>query len=280
MSGKRPGETTVDRCLAYAWLVGGSLFFLMPFFWLVSSSLKTTEEIFIYPPIWIPSEFHWENYSNAVSYIPFLRYTWNTLLICVLSVAGNVFSASLVAYGFSRIQWKGRDFFFYLMLGTLVLPPQVTMIPVFIIFRTLRAIDTYVPLVLPSFFGAPFFIFLLRQFFRGIPESLSEAARIDGCSEFGIFAKVILPLSIPALVTVAIFTFIGTWVDFMNPLIYLQSPEKFTLSLGLQQFQSTHALEWGMLMAASTLMMLPIVALFFVAQRAFIQGIVTSGLKG
>lgn len=280
MSGRRPGETTVDRWLAYAWLVGGSLFFLMPFFWLVSSSLKTTEEIFIYPPIWIPSEFHWENYSNAVSYIPFLRYTWNTLLICVLSVAGNVFSASLVAYGFSRIQWKGRDFFFYLMLGTLVLPPQVTMIPVFIIFRTLRAIDTYVPLVLPSFFGAPFFIFLLRQFFRGIPESLSEAARIDGCSEFGIFAKVILPLSIPALVTVAIFTFIGTWVDFMNPLIYLQSPEKFTLSLGLQQFQSTHALEWGMLMAASTLMMLPIVALFFVAQRAFIQGIVTSGLKG
>ena len=154
------------------------------------------------------------------------------------------------------------------------------MIPVFIIFRSLHAIDTYVPLVLPAFFGSPFFIFLLRQFFRGIPESLSEAARIDGCSEFGIFFRVIMPLSLPALVTVALFTFIGTWVDFMGPLIYLQSPEKFTLSLGLQQFQGTHSLEWGMLMAASTLMMLPIVALFFVAQKALIRGIVTSGLKG
>jgi multiple sugar transport system permease protein len=252
----------------------------MPFYWLVSSSLKSTDEIFVYPPRWIPARLHWENYVNAFSYIPFLRYSWNTLLICVLNVAGNVLSASFVAYGFARIRWKGRDVLFYLMLSTLILPPQVTMIPVFIIFRCLRAIDTYVPLVLPSFFGAPFFIFLLRQFLRGIPESLSEAARMDGCSELGIFSKVIVPLSIPALVTVALFTFIWTWVDFLGPLIYLQSPEKFTLSLGLQQFQGTHSLEWGMLMAASTLMILPIVVLFFLAQKAFIRGIVTGGLKG
>ncbi len=268
------------RILTYAGLILGSFFFLMPFYWLVSSSLKSTDEIFVYPPRWIPARLHWENYVNAFSYIPFLRYSWNTLLICVLNVAGNVLSASFVAYGFARIRWKGRDVLFYLMLSTLILPPQVTMIPVFIIFRCLRAIDTYVPLVLPSFFGAPFFIFLLRQFFRGIPESLSEAARMDGCSELGIFSKVIVPLSIPALVTVALFTFIWTWVDFLGPLIYLQSPEKFTLSLGLQQFQGTHRLEWGMLMAASTLMILPIVVLFFLAQKAFIRGIVTGGLKG
>lgn len=273
-------STTGDALVAYAGLVCGACFFLMPFFWLVSSSLKSTGEIFVYPPRWIPSTLHWENYRDAVSFIPFVRYFVNTLLVCVVSVVGNVISASLVAYGFSRVQWKGRDALFYVMLSTLILPPQVTMIPVFVIFRHLRAIDTYVPLVLPSFFGAPFFIFLLRQFFRGIPESLSEAARMDGCHEFGIFLRVVLPLCVPALVTVALFTFIGTWVDFMGPLIYLQSPDKFTLSLGLQQFQGTHSVEWGMLMAASTLMMLPIVGLFLVAQKAFIRGIATSGLKG
>lgn len=271
---------TLDAVLAYAGLIAGSCFFVLPFLWLLSCSVKTTEEIFAYPPQWIPSTFRWANYRDAVSFIPFGKYLINTLTICVGSVVGNVLSASLVAYGFSRIRWKGRDFLFYVMLATMLLPPQVTMIPVFIVFRTIRAIDTYVPLILPAFFGAPFFIFLLRQFFRGIPESLSEAARIDGCSEWRIFWNIILPLSTPALITVVLFTFIGSWVDFMGPLIYLQTPEKFTLSLGLQQFQSTHSLEWGMLMAASTLMMLPIVVLFFFAQKLFIQGITTSGLKG
>jgi len=270
----------LDQLLAYAGLIAGSFLFILPFVWLLSSSVKTTAEIFVYPPRWIPSEWHWENYRNAVSFIPFARYLWNTVVVCTWNVAGSVFSASLVAYGFSRIRWRGRDTLFYVMLGTMLLPPQVTMIPVFIIFRTFHAIDTYVPLVAGSFFGVPFFIFLLRQFFRGIPESLSEAARIDGCSEWRIYARIIMPLSTPALTTVALFSFIGSWVDFLGPLIYLQTPDTFTLSLGLQQFQSTHSLEWGMLMAASTLMILPIITLFFLAQRLFIQGIVTSGIKG
>ncbi|HQO35213.1 MAG TPA: carbohydrate ABC transporter permease, partial [bacterium] len=184
------------------------------------------------------------------------------------------------AYSFSRIPWRGRDACFYLMLATMLLPPQVTMIPVFVIFRTLRLIDTFAPLIVPSFLGTSFFIFLLRQFFRGIPEALSEAARIDGCSEWQIYARIMMPLSITGLVTVVVFSFLWSWVDYLNPLIYLQSPEKFTLSLGLQQFQSSHALEWGMLMAASTLMVLPVVVLFFIAQRAFIRGIITGGLKG
>jgi multiple sugar transport system permease protein len=273
-------EKRLDTLLAYAGLLGGAFFFLMPFVWLVSCSLKSNDEIFVYPPQWIPTSFRWDNYRNAVSFIPFVRYLGNTLLICVINMGGNVLSASLVAYGFSRVKWRGRDVLFYLMLGTMLLPPQVTMIPVFVIYRAFHAIDTYAPLTLGAFLGSPFFIFLLRQFFRGIPESLSEAARIDGCSEWRIFSRIIMPLSIPALVTVGLFSFIGSWVDFLGPLIYLQSPEKFTLSLGLQQFQSTHSLEWGMLMAASTLMILPIVTLFFFAQNLFIKGIVTSGIKG
>ncbi|MFH1744093.1 MAG: carbohydrate ABC transporter permease [bacterium] len=267
------------KILFYALLCAASLFFVMPFVWMVSSSLKTTEQIFVFPPKWIPNPVKWENYRDAVTFIPFLRYLWNTVLICIGNSLGNLFSASLVAYSFSRIRWRGRDIVFYLMLGTMLLPPQITMIPVFVIFRTFRVIDTYIPLILPAFFGTPFFIFLLRQFFRGIPESFSEAARMDGCSEFGIYWKIILPLSIPALTTVVLFTIIWSWVDFLNPLIYLQSPEKFTLSLGLQQFQSSHALEWGMLMAASTLMVLPMILLFFFAQKAFNRGIMAGGLR-
>ena len=265
--------------LTYAALVLGACFFAAPFVWMVGSSLKGNEQIFVFPPEWIPSPVRWDNYANALTFIPFARYFFNTVLISALTIAGNVFSASLVAYSFSRIRWKGRDACFYLMLATMLLPPQVTMIPVFVIFRTLGVIDTYIPLVLPAFLGTPFFVFLLRQFFKGIPEALSEAARIDGCNELHIYARVIMPLSSGALITVVVFSFLWSWVDYLNPLIYLQSPEKFTLSLGLQQFQSSHAMEWGMLMAASTLMVLPVIIVFFFAQRAFIGGILTGGIK-
>lgn len=269
----------LKHALIYTALVLGAVLFTAPFLWMISSSLKPNDEIFAFPPIWIPSRIQWENYTNALTFIPFMRYLWNTLVVSVGNLFGNVLSASLVAYSFSRIRWKGRDSCFYVMLATMLLPPQVTMVPLFVIFRTLGAIDTYVPLILPAFLGTPFFVFLLRQFFRGIPEALSEAARIDGCSELQIYARVVMPLSVTALVTVMVFSFLWSWVDYLNPLIYLQSPDKFTLSLGLQQFQSSHALEWGMLMAASTLMVLPVILLFFVAQRAFIGGIITGGVK-
>ena len=265
--------------LTYGALVLGACFFAAPFAWMVGSSFKGNEQIFVFPPEWIPSPVRWDNYANALTFIPFARYFFNTVLISAATIAGNVFSASVVAYSFSRIRWKGRDTCFYLMLATMLLPPQVTMIPVFVIFRTVGAIDTYIPLVLPAFLGTPFFVFLLRQFFKGIPEALSEAARIDGCNELQIYARIIMPLSSGALVTVVVFSFLWSWVDYLNPLIYLQSPEKFTLSLGLQQFQSSHAMEWGMLMAASTLMVLPVIIVFFFAQRAFIGGILTGGIK-
>lgn len=253
--------------------------FVLPFIWMISSSLKPDTEIFVFPPQWIPSEFYWQNYRDAITYIPFFRYLRNTLIICTGTIIGNVLSASLVAYSFMILRWKGQRFGFVLMLMTMFLPPQVTMIPVFIIFRTMGVINTYVPLILPAFLGIPFFIFLLCQFFRGIPGEMIEAAHIDGCGDFQTYWRIILPLSVPALVTVVLFSFLWAWVDFLMPLIYLQDEMKYTLSLGLQQFQSSHTVEWGMLMAASTLVTIPILILFFFAQRTFIQGIVTTGLK-
>ncbi len=271
---------TVQRILTYVLLILLAIAFSMPFFWMISSSLKTEEQIFVFPPEWIPSPLAWRNYVEAVQFIPFLRYLLNTIIVCGGAVIGNVFSASLVAYSFSILRWRWRNSLFGLVLATMLLPPQVTMIPIFIIFRHLHMVDTFFPLILPSFFGIPFFIFLLRQFFMGIPNELPEAARIDGCSEFQIYYRVILPLSVPALAAVVLFSFIWSWTDFLNPLIYLQSQEKFTLSLGIQQFQSTHSIEWGMLMAASTIITIPIIILFFFAQKTFVRGIVTSGLKG
>lgn len=257
----------------------GALFFL-PFYWLVLTSLKSDAEVFKMPPVWVPEKLLWENFGRSVTYIPFFLYLKNTLVICGLSVAGTVLSSSLVAYSFSRIQWPGRDALFGVLLATMMLPGQVTLIPVFAIFRALGWIDTIKPLVVPHFLGTAFYIFMLRQFFLTIPLELSDAARIDGCSEWGIYQRVILPLARPALATVGLFTFINAWNDFLGPLIYLNDERKATLSLGLQQFVSQHGAEWSLLMAASTLMTLPIILLFFFAQRTFIQGIALTGVKG
>jgi len=274
-----PPARNYGRMAIYALLVLLSLIFITPFAWMLSSSLKSTEQIFEFPPKFIPHPAHWDNYPQAVSYIPFVRYLFNTLIVCVGCVIGSIFSSTLVAYSFGILRWRGRNGFFKLLLATMLLPPQVTMVPVFIIFRQLGMIDTFWPLILPSFFGIPFFIFLMRQFYMGIPYDLVEAARIDGCREWTIYWRVILPLSGPAVATVGLFAFIWAWTDFMNPLIYLQDQAKFTLSLGLQQFQESHNAQWAMLMAASTLITLPMVILFFSLQKYFVEGIATTGLK-
>lgn len=266
--------------LSHAVLVVCATFFVLPFYWLVSTSLKSDVEIFKTPPVWVPKELLWGNFKRAVEYIPFALFLQNTLVICVLSVLGALVSCSLVAYSFSRIRWAGRDPLFMVLLATMMLPGQVTLIPVFSIFRALGWIDTILPLVVPHWLGTAFFIFLLRQFFLTIPLELSDAARIDGCSEWDIYRRVILPLAKPALATVGLFTFINAWNDFGGPLLYLNDERKATLSLGLQMFVSQHGAEWSLLMAASTLMTVPIVVLFFFAQRTFIQGIATSGVKG
>lgn len=270
----------LSRIAVYTALVVLSLVFLLPFAWMVSSSLKDTAQIFQFPPSLIPSPVHAENYGQALTFIPFLRYLGNTLLVCAGNMVGNALSCSLVAYSFSVLRWRGRESFFKLLLASMLLPPQVTMIPVFMIWRLFGMVDSFWPLVLPAFFGTPFFIFMLRQFFLGIPRELVEAARIDGCGEWTVYWRIVLPLARPALATVMLFSFIWAWTDFLTPLIYLQDQKLFTLSLGLQQFQESHGAEWGMLMAASTMMTLPMIALFFAAQKQFVEGIVTTGLKG
>jgi multiple sugar transport system permease protein len=261
-------------------LLGVGLFFALPFYWLVSTALKPDAQIFQMPPVWIPRPALWENYPKALRYIPFAQYTWNTLKICALSVLGTVLSCSLVAYSLAKIRWRGRELVFYSLIATMILPGQVTMIPTFAIFKWLGWIGTPLPLVVPPFFGGAFSIFLLRQFFLTIPYELSDAAKIDGCSEFGIYHRIVLPLAKPALATVGLFTFIGAWNDFLGPLLYLNDERTYTLSLGLQRFVSQHGAEWAMLMAASTLMTLPIIVIFFFAQRTFIQGVTLTGIKG
>jgi multiple sugar transport system permease protein len=223
---------------------------------------------------------HWENYADAFRKMDFLLNLRNTLFICVSCVIGVVLSCSLVAYSFARIPWPGRNVAFVLVLATMMLPYQVTIIPLFAVYSKLGWIGTFKPLIVWSFFGVPFYIFLLRQFFMGIPQDLSAAARIDGCNELGIFWRIILPLAKPALATTALFTFLFEWGDFLYPLVYLQDDRQYTLAVALQQFQSAHENMWGPLMAMSTVITLPIVIVFFLTQKTFIQGITLTGLKG
>ncbi len=265
--------------LSHILLIGIGLLFAFPFYWLASTALKTDEQLFKIPPVLIPHPAVWENFPRALRSIPFARYTLNTLTICFLNVAGTLLSCSLVAYSLAKVRWRGRNWIFYSLLATMILPGQVTMIPTFTIFRWLHWIGTPLPLVVPSFFGSAFSIFLLRQFFLTIPAELSDAARIDGCSDGAIFWRIVLPLSRPALATVGLFTFISHWNEFLGPLLYLNDERTYTLSMGMQRFVSQHGAEWSLLMAAATVMTLPIILLFFFAQKTFIQGISTTGIK-
>lgn len=254
---------------------------IMPFVWLVSSSLKSQTQIFSYPPQWIPDPFHFDNFTRALTIKPFGLYLVNTLKIVFLNVIAVVFSSSFVAYGFARIRFWGRDFWFGIVMATLFLPYAALIVPSFMIFTRLGWVDTILPLTVPLFFGGGAFnIFLLRQFFRTIPEELSDAARIDGCSEFGIYWRIMLPLAKPALITVGIFTFLNAWNDLLGPIIYLRSPQNFTVAVGLSSFRSTLDVSWDLQLAATTAVIVPVVILFFFTQRYFIKGIVMTGLKG
>lgn len=254
---------------------------ILPFMWVVSTSLKGNEQIFAIPPEFIPSSPHWENYAEVFRRMPFLTYFLNSTFITVVAIIGTVLSSSLVAYAFACLRWPGRDLLFYFVLTTMMLPMQVTMIPVFVMFKDLGWLNTFKPLTVPAFLGGGAFnIFLLRQFFLTIPNSLFDAARIDGCSEFRIYWNIVLPLAKPALATVAILTFLFSWNDFLGPLIYLSDQMKGTLALGLAMFTGQHQNEWGLLMAASVLMMVPVIMIFFFFQKYFIQAFTTSGIKG
>jgi multiple sugar transport system permease protein len=268
------------RALFVAVLLVLTIAFGLPFYWLLSTAVKPMTELFVTPPVWIPSHPEWSNFSNAINFFPFVQYLTNTLIICAGTVVGTLLSNSLIAYGLSRIQWPGRNLLFVLLLGTLLLPVQVTLIPLFILFAQMHWVDTYLPLIVPAFFGNAFYMFLLRQFFLTIPRELGEAVRVDGGSELTIFARVVIPLSTPALAVVALFTFINSWNDFLGPLVYLRSQSKYTLSIGLSTFLGQYGSQWSWLMAASALVFIPIVILFFFTQRTFIQGITFTGSKG
>jgi len=270
--------------------------YLLPFLWMVSTSLKTGSQTQESPPRWIPHPWQPVNYVNIFRHPTFhaVLYTRNTLIIAILTVAGTTLSSAIVAYGFARIDFPGRGPLFAIMLATIMIPFPVTMVSVFRVFRWmdlhtamwlgpdnfLQMLGTFKPLWLPAWFASAFNVFLLRQFFMTLPKELSEAARIDGCSEFAIFWRVVLPLAKPALAVVALFSFMGVWNDFLGPLVYIQRPEQYTLALGLAAFQTRiGGTPWELLMAASTLVCLPTLILFFLTQRTFIEGIATTGGK-
>lgn len=264
----------------YAALIALGALYLLPLLWMLATSLKTGPQAIANPPTLIPSPIVWGNYPRALTQIDFPLALRNSLVYAVPAVVGTVFSCSLVAYGFARINWPGRDLLFIVLLATMMLPGQVTFIPLYVIYAKLGWIGTFLPLLVPTFLGNPFFIFLLRQFFRGIPEELSSAARIDGASELQILLRIILPLSGPALITVALFTFIDKWGDFFGPIVYLNNADLYPLSVAVQTFQSAHKTDWPLSMAASVVISAPLVILYFLAQRKFIEGITLTGIKG
>jgi multiple sugar transport system permease protein len=278
----------LQRLTTHAILLVLAIPFLLPLVWMVSTSLKEDAQIFpregeSASPFaldnLVPAPVAWHNYADALRDMPFLTYLGNTVVLCVLGVVGAVLSSAVVAYGFARLRFRGREPLFVLLLMTMALPAQVTMIPQFVLFRELGWYGTFLPLVVPPFFGVPLYIFLMRQFFLTIPEEMIESARMEGASEWQIFRHLVLPLSVPVLATCALFQFLHTWNDFVGPLLYLNDPGQYTLAYGLQQFLSEYGGRWSHLMAASTMFIAPVIVLFFLTQRTFIQGIATTGSK-
>ncbi|HTY59477.1 MAG TPA: carbohydrate ABC transporter permease [Bacteroidota bacterium] len=268
----------------YAVLAALGTLFIIPFLWMISVSLQDAQGLFAQPFRWIPDRLRWENYAGALSALPFGRYLFNTAIITSSVLVLTLASCTLVAFGFSRLRFPGRDMLFAVCISTMMLPGQVTMIPLYMAYARLGWVDTYLPLIVPSLFGSPFYIFLFRQFFLTIPREYDEAALLDGAGRLRVYWSIVLPQARPALATVALFCFIGTWNDFFGPLIYLNSPEKATLTLGLNmlkaQVMGTGSVQWQILMAASVLVMLPNIFVFFLAQKQFIRGIQIGGLKG
>jgi multiple sugar transport system permease protein len=277
---RRIGKTLTQQVVPRVVLIAGCIVFIMPFYWMVVSALKTNAELTSIPPSLFPKAFAWNNFIDAINYIPFARFAWNSFVITLGATIGAVLSNTVVAYGFSRINWRGRNVLFYLCVGTVFLPYPVVLVALVDTFGKLHWVDTPLPLIVPAFFANPFYIFLMRQFMLGIPRELSDAARVDGAGEWQTFWKVILPLTRPAVTVIALFAAVAAWNDFLGPLLYLHDEKTYTLAVGLQFFRSTHDVSYNLLMAASTLVVVPIIVLFILAQRFFIEGITVGGVKG
>lgn len=295
--GRAPKQSTISpsafltnvlvQLLKYVILLILSASFLFPFYWMVTSAVKNDSQVFSIPPVWIPIPAHWNNYWDAWNTYNFNGYLFNTIVLYAIPLTvGVTIASAFVAYGFARVRWPGRDALFFVCVATMMIPYQVTMVPLFITFKNLGWINSYLPLVIPGFFGSPYFIFMLRQFYMTLPQELSDAARIDGASELGIFWRIILPLVKPALAVVALFTFMNAWNEYLQPLIYINKETLYPISLGINNLRRTMSqigsqeLAYPYLMAVSTIVTLPIVIAFFFAQRTFIEGISLTGLKG
>ncbi len=265
---------------AYIFMTALALLFMIPLLWMFSTSLKTRQEIFAWPPDWIPTVPQWSNYASAFEKYPLARFMLNSAFLVVANTVGELFSVPLIAFAFARLNFPGKRILFVLMLSTMMLPGQIKLIPLFSLFSRLKMIGSYWPLVLPSFFGNPFFIFLMVQYIRTIPRDLDEAARMDGASTWTILYRIILPLSRPAITVLVVFTFLWTWNDFLQPLIYLSSFDSYPISVGLAFFQGRYSVEWNLFMAATLISIIPVLVLYFFAQRHLIGGISSLGLKG
>lgn len=274
-------SSKLSLTFAYFMLALITVLFIGPFLWLIRSSLMDLSQIFTMPPEWIPRPVRWENFGRALTVLPFGTYFMNTFTITISVIIGTVVSSSIAAFGFSRIDWPGRNLVFAILMSAMMLPGAVTLIPSFLGWQALGFYDTFYPLIVPAYFGGGIFnIFLLRQFYLTIPRDFDEAAFVDGASYFQIYRSIIFPLSRSAIIVVSLFCFLATWNDFMGPLIYLKSENLFTLALGLQMFQGTYTAQWDLLMAASAAVVLPCVVVFLIGQKYFLEGITLTGLKG
>lgn len=272
----------IGRMLWLLVILAGAAVIMIPLAWMISTSLKRAGDVYLYPPTWLPSPPQWSNYGEVLAVADFGRYFLNSALVSGLTVVGSVLSCALAGYSFARLRSPGRSLIFLILLSTLMLPGTVTIVPTFVVFQRLGWLNTFYPLIVPAFFGNAFYIFLMRQFFMTIPLDLEDAGRIDGANSFQLFVRIMLPLATPALVTVAIFSFIGSWNDFFYPLIYLNSSDMYTVALGVANFQGGARVgpQMQLLMAASFMATVPVLVVFFVAQRFFIRGIVFTGIKG
>lgn len=268
------------KLISYILLTLIAITMLFPFFWMVRSAFMTNREITTVPIQWLPSEINLDNFIEAFTKENFGRYFLNSIFIVVINVVGAVLSSSFIAFGFSRLKFKGRNVWFALLLSTMMIPYTVLMIPQFLIWQAVGGYNTFLPLTVPCFFGSAFYVFLVKQFYSGIPKEYDEAALVDGANYFTIYAKIIMPMAKPAFCTVGVFTFMNTWNDFMGPLLYLDDQNLKTVSLALQNFMGQHTSQWNLLMAVATVITIPMIVVYFVAQRYFIEGITFSGLKG
>lgn len=276
---KKKSSAVLRRVLLYIVLIFIAVIMVVPFLWMLSTSLKTQYDAVKIPPVWIPDPPQWENYVKLFTEQPMFQFMLNTIKIVFFVVLGQLFFSSLAAYSFARISFKGRNVMFFFYIATLMVPGQVTMIPTYLMFAKAGLTDNHLALILPAFFSA-FGVFLLRQFFMSLPRELEEAAEIDGCNPFMTYWRIMLPLVVPAMLTLGVFTLMNTWNDYMGPLIYLSSPEKYTMTLGIAYFKGVYTTQWNLVMAGSIVSVVPILIAYLCAQKYFIEGIAFSGVKG